>query len=128
MKKEKFDINQGKALIFEDDKGRFTLSPRGCFASAIWDTSISTDANGVFGLSETSKFDSAFTILVKRFKEHGWIEDDDNLPVKGTKEEQEQIFCDTVKGFYPNATNEQVTAAYDLFKDLIVRHGNTKEK
>ncbi len=34
---EIFDINESQALIFEDDNGCFTLSPRGCLASALND-------------------------------------------------------------------------------------------
>ena len=124
MKKESFNINEGKALIFEDDEGRFTLSPRGCFASAICDTSIYDGEGDVFGLSETSKFDSAFKILVKRYEERGWVESDKNLPPEGTSDDQKRIFRDTVKGFYPSATDEQADAAFDLFMELMTKHGN----
>ena len=124
---EKQDINSGKAIIFEDDEGRFTLTPRGCFATALCHTRIvDTDE---FDLNQLAAFNSLFTVLVERFKRRGWIKYDDEKEsdVTETRKDQEEVFVKTVRGFYPNATEEQASAAFDLFFNLLEKHGNTTE-
>jgi len=118
------DINDSKALIFEDEEGRFTLSPRGCFASSLIDTSISeSDISEIFS---DQKFDSAFMTLVGRFRRAGFLKYDDEPNNKEkTREDQMNLFASTVLGFYPKATKEQIEAAFDLFFILLEKHGNT---
>ena len=96
---EIFDINEGKALIFEDDEGRLTLSPRGCFASALLDTGIGGHENAV-ELSNDPKFDCAFKVLV---------------------------FTKTVSVYFKNANEDELEAAFDEFAILMEEHNNTKE-
>lgn len=121
---EKFDINESNALIFEDDEGRFTLSPRGCLAAALSDVGIG-DTDDAIELSKTPKFDMAFRVLVKRFKEHGWIEG--NGEPQGTKNEQMEAFSAVVGVYFKGATENEIEAAFDEFVILLERHGNTKK-
>lgn len=123
-KKKTQDINEGKALIFVDDKGGFTLSPRGCFASALIDTSIA-GGDDILELNEDQKFEMAFSILVERFKKNGWIRQEGKPEGGGTSEEQREKFGDTILGFYKNATRQQLDAAFDEFFYLLKKHGNT---
>ena len=122
---EIFDINEGKALIFEYDEGRLTLSPRGCFAWALTDTGIGGYESAV-ELSDDPKFDSAFKVLVKRFRENGWIENDGKEPsVNGV--DQKTVFTKTVSVYFKNASEDELEAAFDEFTILLEEHGNTKE-
>ena len=122
---EIFDINEGKALIFEDDEGRLTLSPRCCFAWALIDTGIVRCESAV-ELGNDSKFDCAFKVLVKRFKENGWIENDAKEPsVNGV--DQKTVFTKTVSVYFKNASEDELEAAFDEFTILLEEHGNTKE-
>lgn len=121
---EIFDINEGKALIFEDDEGRLTLSPRGCFAWALTDTGIGGYENAV-ELSNDPKFDCAFKVLVKRFRENGWIETDGKEPsVNGV--DQKTVFTKTVSVYFKNASEDELEAAFDEFTILLEEHGNVK--
>lgn len=122
---EIFDINEGKALIFEDDEGRLTLSPRGCFAWALTDTGIGGYESAV-ELSNDPKLDCAFKVLVKRFRENGWIENDGKEPsVNGV--DQKTVFTKTVSVYFKNASEDELEAAFDEFAILLEEHGNTKE-
>ena len=122
---EIFDINEGKALIFEHVEGRLTLSPRGCFAWALTDTGIGGYESAV-ELSNDPKFDSAFKVLVKRFRENGWIENDSKEPsVNGV--DQKTVFTKTVSVYFKNASEDELEAAFDEFAILLEEHGNTKE-
>lgn len=122
---EIFDINEGKALIFEDDEGRLTLSPRGCFAWALTNTGIGGYESAV-ELSNDPKFDGAFKVLVKRFRENGWIENDDKEPsVNG--DDQKTVFTKTVSVYFKNASEDELEAAFDEFAILLEEHNNTKE-
>ena len=122
---EIFDINEGKALIFEYDEGRLTLSPRGCFAWALTDTGIGGYESAV-ELSDDPKFDSAFKVLVKRFRENGWIENDGKeSSVNGV--DQKTVFTKTVSVYFKNASEDELEAAFDEFAILLEEHGNTKE-
>lgn len=125
MEEKVFDINDSKALIFEDDEGRFTLSPRGCFASALSDTGIGGYENAT-ELSHDPKFDSAFKVLVKRFKKNGWIESDGREP-SGNGDDQKTVFTKTVGIYFKNASEDELEAAFDEFAILLEEHGNTKE-
>ena len=122
---EIFDINESRALIFEDKEGRFTLSPRGCFQSALCGTKI-TENDDPFKINESDDFDGAFKVLVKRFKERKWLDYDEEIKDKGDEKEQEKVFVDTVLGFFPSATKQQATAAFDLFFILLEKHGHTR--
>ena len=120
-----FDINDSKALIFEDEDGRFTLSPRGCFASALSDTGIGGYENAT-ELSDDPKFGIAFNVLVKRFRENGWIENDGREP-SGNGGDQKTVFIKTVGVYFKNASEDELEAAFDEFVILLEKHGNTKE-
>lgn len=122
---EIFDINEGKALIFEYDEGGLTLSPRGCFAWALTDTGIGGYESAV-ELSNDPKFDGAFKVLVKRFRENGWIENDGKEPsVNGV--DQKTVFTKTVSVYFKNASEDELEAAFDEFAILLEEHNNTKE-
>ena len=118
MEEKVFDINDSKALIFEDDEGRFTLYPRGCFASALSDTGIGGYENAT-ELSHDPKFDSAF-------KKNGWIESDGREP-SGNGDDQKTVFTKTVGIYFKNASEDELEAAFDEFAILLEEHGNTKE-
>lgn len=122
---EIFDINESQALIFEDDNGCFTLSPRGCLASALNDAGIGGYDN-VLELSYDSKFISAFKVLVNRFKKNGWIENNGKEPC-GTREDQEKAFSKTIGVYFKDATEDEISAAFDHFFILLEEHGNTKQ-
>jgi hypothetical protein len=126
MEEKTFDINESKALIFEDEEGRFSLSPRGCFASALVDAGIG-DAGNAIELSDDPKFDATFNVLVKRFKEHGWIESGGKEP-SGTDEKQKDVFVKTVGVYFKNADKDELEAAFDEFMILLEKHGNTKDE
>ena len=123
-KKKTQDINEGKALIFIDDKERFTLSPRGCFAYALIDTSIA-GGDDILELNEDQKFDMSFNILVERFKKKGWIQQEGKEEGGGTSEDQREGFHNVILGFYKDATRQQLDAAFDEFFYLLKKHGNT---
>jgi hypothetical protein len=120
------DINESKALIFEEEDGTFSLSPRGCFACALTDTDI-VDEKDASELNEDRKFDIAFKVLVKRFIEAGWITYGEEPAGGGTAEDQRETFNNVILGFYKDVTDAQVNAAFDEFCILLERHGNVKK-
>ena len=122
---EIFDINEGKALIFENNEGRLTLAPRGCFAWALTDTGIGGYESAV-ELSNDPKFDCAFKVLVKRFRENGWIENDGKEP-SANEDDQKTVFTKTVSVYFKNASEDELEAAFDEFAILLEEHNNTKE-
>lgn len=123
MEEKTNDINEGTALIFEDDNGCFTLTPRGCLASALIDVGI-TDSEDMTELSDNRKFGAAFNVLVKRFKEHGWIEGSGKEP-SGTSEDQKNVFMKTIGVYFKNADKDELEAAFDEFMILLEKHENT---
>ena len=125
-KEEAFDINSGKAIAFEDSEGRFTLSPRGCFMFALIDTGIIEDDDPL-KINEDSKFDMAFNVLVKKYKERGFIETDEEIPI-GSKEDEICIFKKVIGTYYKDATDSEIEIALDEFTILLQKHGNTVKK
>lgn len=127
MEKENFDINSGRALIFEDDNGCFTLSPRGCFLSALSATNIISQDDPVEN-NDSVSFDGAFSVLVSRYKEKNWLKYDDKEKPSGRKKDQKKVFVDTIYGFFPNATKDQAVSAFDLFFIELEKHGWTTKQ
>lgn len=123
MEEKTIDINEGRALIFEDDNGCFTLTPRGCLASALIDVGIA-DSEDMTELNDNRKFGAAFNVLVKRFKEYGWIEGGGEEP-SGTSEDQKSVFMKTIGVYFKNADEDELEAAFDEFMDLLEKHENT---
>ena len=117
------DINEGTALIFEDDNGCFTLTPRGCLASTLIDVGIA-DSEDITELGDNRKFGAAFSVLVKRFKERGWIEGSGKEP-SGTSEDQKNVFMKTIGVYFKNADKDELEAAFDEFMILLEKHENT---
>ena len=111
------------------EKERYSLTAKACFAIAISDTRISpTDV--LFDDVENHAFQSAYIILERRMNDAGYVTDKDGK-AKDNKdsEKPEVIFTRTIKGFYPNASDEQIDAAWELFVYHMTRQGNaTKRK
>ena len=111
------------------EKERYSLTAKACFAIAISDTRISpTDI--LFDDVENHAFQSAYIILERRMNDAGYVTDKDGK-AKDNKdsEKPEVIFTRTIKGFYPNASDEQIDAAWELFVYHMTRQGNaTKRK
>lgn len=122
---EIFDINKSNALIFENDNGEFTLSPRGCFALALADTGIGGCESAV-ELNDQAKFGAAFSVLVKRFEDKGWIDYEGKEPT-GTREDQKAVFIKTVRVYFKEAGDDELEAAFDEFMILLEKHGYVKQ-
>ena len=126
MEEKAYDINEGKALIFENEDGGFSLSPRGCFAAALIDTDI-VDEKDVSELNETTKFDNSFRVLIRRFRKAGWLTYNGEEEGGGTAEDQRKAFKYVIFGFYGDTTDPQADAAFDEFCILLENHGNAKK-
>lgn len=110
------------------EKERYSLTAKACFAIAISDTRISpTDV--FFEDAENHTFQSAYIILERRMNEAGYITDKDGK-TKDNKDSEEPkvIFSRTIKGFYPNASDEQIDAAWELFVYHMTRQGDATNR
>ncbi len=119
------------ALIKEeikDEEEVYSLAPMGCLKSALEDTSIA-DVDITLEDDRYQKFESAFIILERRMNDAGYITDNDGK-IKANKDSEKpvDIFNRTIKGFYPDATEDQISAAWDLFVYQMERHGNMVSK
>ena len=97
------------------DKGvKYRLTPKACLGIVLTDTRISpVDLLDDF---ENRTFKSAFTIFERRMERAGYITDNDGKTVGSeNSEEPDMIFSKTIKGFYPDASEEQISAAWELF-------------
>lgn len=106
---------------------RWSLTPKSCLAIALTDTKISPTDVFLEDINEHT-FRSAYIILEKRMNNAGYITDKEGK----TKDEKgpdtpETIFTRTIKGFYPDASEEQIRAAWELFVYHMIRQGNAKK-
>ena len=109
--------------------GGWRLTPKSCLLIALNETSIS-DADLFVEDDRHRKFESAYIILDQRMNNAGYITDKEGK-TKYTKDSEQPvvIFSRTMKGFYPDATNEQIDAAWELFLYYMERQENaTKMK
>lgn len=111
-----------------DKEERYRLSAKACFAIAISDTRVS-HTNVLYEDFENHTFQSAYIILEQRMNDAGYITDKDGK-TKDNKDSDkpEVIFSRTIKGFYPNASNEQIDAAWELFVYHMARQGIAKSR
>lgn len=103
---------------------RWSLTPKSCLAIALTDTRISPTDVFLEDINEHT-FRSAYLILERKMKNAGYITDKEGK----TKDEKgpdapETIFTRTIKGFYPDASEEQIRAAWELFVYHMDRQGN----
>lgn len=105
------------------------LTPIVCLSIAFNETSIS-EVNLFVEDDKYRKFESAYIILEQRMNKAGYITDKDgNTKYTKDPEKPETIFSRTIKGFYPEVTDEQIDAAWELFLYHMERQGNaTKMK
>lgn len=105
------------------------MTSKSCLAIAISETSIS-DFDMFVEDERNRKFESTYTILERRIDDAGYITDKDGkTKYDENSEPPKSIFTRTIKGFYPDAIEEQISAAWDLFIYHMERQGNiTKEK
>lgn len=110
-----------------DENARWQLTPIVCLGFALAETEISVDP---FSTGErNSKFESAYTILERRMNDAGYITDENGETKDHTNSEKPVvIFTKTIKGFYPKATDEQISAAWDLFVYHMDKQGNLAGK
>ena len=104
------------------------LTPKSCLAIAVSETSIS-DFDMFIDDERNRKFESTYTILERRIDDAGYITDKDGKTrCDENSEPPKSIFSRTIKGFYPDATKEQISAAWDLFVYQMERQGNVAKK
>lgn len=107
--------------------GGWRLTPKACLSIALDETSI-TDGNPFIEDDRHRKFESAYIILEQRMNNAGYITDKDgNTKYTKDPEKPEAIFSRTIKEFYPDTSDEQIDAAWELFLYHMARQGNTKE-
>lgn len=107
---------------------RWGLTPKTCLAIALTDTKISPTDVFLEDINEHT-FRSAYIILEKRMNNAGYITDKEGKTKdeKGT-DTPETIFTRTIKGFYPDASEEQILAAWELFVYHMIQQGNVEKK
>ena len=103
---------------------RIALTPKACLEIALTDTGIS-DVELFVEDERCRKFRSTYTILERRMSSAGYITDE-NEKMHYDKDSKSpfDIFTRTVRGFYPNTSDEQLDAAWDLFLYHMERQGN----
>ena len=110
------------------EDGGWRLTPKSCLAIAINETSIS-DFDMFVDDESNRKFESAYTILERRIDDAGYITDKDGkTKCDEYSEPPEAIFSRTIKGFYPDATDDQISAAWDLFVYHMERQGTMRRR
>lgn len=108
-----------------EENEKWQLTPKSCLAIAINETSIS-DFDMFVEDERRQKFESTYTILERRIDDAGYITDKDGkTKYDKNTESPMSIFSRTIKGFYPVATEEQISAAWDLFIYHMERQGIT---
>ena len=106
-----------------DDNAVWTLTPKACFGFSLEDTDI-CDKDVLWADDRNSKFESAYIILEQRMYDAGYITDEHGETKDHKDSDKPQIiFSRTVKGFYPDATEEQISAAWDLFVYRMEKRG-----
>ena len=124
-------VCEALTMLEEEEKqsdAPLALTPKACLEIAISDTGISEvdifveDANN-------RKFCSAFTILERRMKNEGYITDE-NGDTHNTPDSKKpfDIFTKAIRGFYPDTSDDQLEAAWDLFIYHMERQGNIAKK
>lgn len=100
------------------------LTPKACLEIALTDTGIS-DVELFVEDERNRKFCSTYTILEHRMSSAGYITDENGETHIATDSEKPLgIFKRTIRGFYPNTSDEQLDAAWDLFVYHMERQGN----
>ena len=104
--------------------GGWRLTPKTCLSITLNETSVS-HVDLFVEDDRCRKFESAYIILEQRMNNAGYITDKDGK-TKYTKDSEKPkvIFSRTMKGFYPEATDEQIDAAWELFLYHMERQGN----
>ena len=127
IEKEFIDNEELVNNLTDEDSG-WRLTPKSCLGIAIKNTEISNV--DLFQEDEESrKFESVYAILEKRMYEAGYITDEDGKTKDNADSDKPiVIFTKTIKGFYPKATDEQISAAWDLFVFHMERQGNTRKR
>ena len=120
-------IREALTMLEEEEKisdAPLSLTPKACLEIAITDTGIS-DLDIFVEDVNNRKFCSAFTILECRMKSEGYITDE-NVETHSNPNSMKpfDIFTKTIRGFYPNTSEEQLYAAWDLFLYHMERQGN----
>ncbi|MBQ8989987.1 MAG: hypothetical protein IJ067_09875 [Prevotella sp.] len=111
-----------------DDNATWKLTPKACLEIAINDTDIS-DVNFFLDDEKSRKFESVYAILEKRMNDAGYITDENGETKDNTDSDKPiVIFEKTIRGFYPLATDEQISAAWDLFVYHMERQGNISKR
>lgn len=112
---------------FLDENARWQLTPKTCLGFALAETEISMDP---FLMDErNSKFELVYTILEHRINDAGYITDENGKTKDHTNSDKpEVIFTKTIKGFYPKATDEQISVAWDVFVYHMDRQGDLARK
>ena len=120
-------VCEALALLEEEEKISdipLTLTPKACLGTALTDTGIS-DMDLFVEDERNRKFCSAYTILERRMNGAGYITDKNGETHHDSDSEKPiDIFTRTIRGFYPNTSNEQLDAAWDLFVYHMERQGN----
>ena len=107
---------------------RWSLTPKSCLAIALTDTKISPMDVFLEDFDEHT-FRSAYIILERRMNNAGYITDKEGKTKdKRGSDTPAAIFIRTIKGFYPNASAEQIHAAWELFVYHMDRQGNVEKK
>ena len=120
-------IREALTMLEEEEKisdAPLSLTPKACLEIAITDTGIS-DLDIFVEDVNNRKFCSTFTILECRMKSEGYITDE-NVETHSNPNSMKpfDIFTKTIRGFYPNTSEEQLDAAWDLFLYHMERQGN----
>lgn len=128
MENEVFDINYTRALIFEDEEGRLTLSPRACLISALQDAGIIDTSIDIVTVNDDYAFNGAYLALINVFEEEGYIE---SVKKPGFfkrlfRKKCPTLFCEVIKMFYPQASYFETVGAWHAFYRYMKLHGNIK--
>ena len=124
-------VCEALTMLEEEEKlsdAPLALTPKACLEIAISDTGIS-DVDIFVEDAKNRKFCSAFTILERRMKNEGYITDE-NGDTHNTPDSKKpfDIFTKTIRGFYPDTSDDQLEAAWDLFIYNMERQGNLAKK
>ena len=124
-------VCEALTMLEEEEKlsdAPLALTPKACLEIAISDTGIS-DVDIFLEDANNRKFCSAFTILERRMKNEGYITDE-NGDTHSTPDSKKpfDIFTKTIRGFYPDTSDDQLEAAWDLFIYNMERQGNLAKK
>ena len=92
----------------------YVLGPKSIFAMALFKTHILNGEHWVKFIDDVDVV-NAFDILEMRMKQEGLISERKAESTTEQKGDAKTIFKTTVKGFFPEATDEQAETAYYTF-------------